>query len=120
MQLGQCQLTNERVDEGRLALIEQVKVSIAVHPALEVRIFLDSPRSGVEQVNEQLSLHYSGGTGANRADHDLAGYLAYLRKQNDSLPTTVISTDLAVQQNAHRIRPIVCGPMKRLERLLNH
>jgi hypothetical protein len=74
----------------------------------------------VEQVNEQLSLHYSGGTGANRADHDLAGYLAYLRKQNDSLPTTVISTDLAVQQNAHRIRPIVCGPMKRLERLLNH
>jgi hypothetical protein len=47
-----------------------------------------------------LVLHYSGGTGANRADHDIAGYLAYLRKQNDSLPTTVISNDLAVQQNA--------------------
>ena len=92
--------TRTAIDEGRLALIEQVKISIAVHPALEVRIFLDSPRGGVEQVNERLSLHYSGGTGANRADHDIAGYLAYLRKQNDSLPTTVISNDLAVQQNA--------------------
>lgn len=92
--------TRTAIDEGRLALIEQVKVSIAVHPALEVRIFLDSPRGGVEQVSEQLSLHYSGGTGANRADHDIAGYLAYLRKQNDSLPITVISNDLAVQQNA--------------------
>jgi len=38
---------------------------LSVHPALEVRIFLDSPRGGVEQVSEQLSLHYSGGTGAN-------------------------------------------------------
>ena len=97
-------------EEGRLALIDQVKASIAHHPLIEVRIFLDSPHASDERINDQLSLHYSGGSGANRADRDIAAYLDYLKQRNDTVPTTVISKDWEVQQNAqshhiHTLRP---------------
>ena len=97
-------------EEGRLALIDQVKASIAHHPLIEVRIFLDSPHASDERINNQLSLHYSGGSGANRADRDIAAYLDYLKQRNDTVPTTVISKDWEVQQNAqshhiHTLRP---------------
>ena len=91
-------------EEGRLALIEQVQASIAEHPLIEVRIFLDSPHASVERINDQLSLHYSGGSGANRADRDIAAYLDFLKQRNDTVPTTVISKDWEVQQNAQSLK----------------
>lgn len=89
--------------EGLDTLIARLCAFSEECPMLDVHVFVDSPQSLRRQASDRVTLHFSGGSGKDRADRDLAAYLAFLSRKEavaEEVPTTVVSADRAVQHTA--------------------
>jgi rRNA-processing protein FCF1 len=84
----------------------------------EIRIYFDSPQPNDVAYNKVIRLIYSGGKGANRADHRIISYLQHVKSESSAVPCYVISNDQEIARDARTAGAVVVS-LEVLERLVN-
>ena len=77
-------------------LTPMLREAVRRAPGMELNLFLDGPEGRSGNLGPGIRLHWSGGTGKDRADHLLTGHLQHLNRVNDPRPVFVVSDDRAV------------------------
>lgn len=83
----------------------------------EIRIYFDSPQPNDVAYSKVIRLIYSGGKGANRADHRIISYLQHVKSESSAVPCYVISNDQEIARDARTAGAVVVS-LEVLERLV--
>ena len=78
----------------------QIRAFARSLPRLDLHLFLDSPESRIESLGSKVRLHWSGGSGPNRADTALLAHLRHLRDAGEAAATFVVTDDQQVCREA--------------------
>jgi hypothetical protein len=96
----------------RRALADRLLGLAARHAALRVELWFDGPAHDTQALSEQVRLHFSGGTGRDRADHAIVAQVRHLTDAGDRRHVAVASADGQVRVDALAFGALVLTPME--------
>lgn len=97
---------------ARRALEAALLVLAGQHPALSIRLWFDGSVMEDRALAPNLRTHYSGGTGANRADGQMLAYLAHLNASGSGEVRTVVTADRDVAVSAQSSGALAMTPLE--------
>ena len=81
--------------------LEQKLVTLGTrHPTLTIHVWFDSGELGDRSASGNVRVHFSGGTGENRADRRIVEYLTHLQGAQARRQRAVVTRDRAIVQAA--------------------
>ena len=105
----------ERGEPGALArqaLVERLLALCERCPQLTVELWFDSVNAQDETLRDNLRVHYSGGTGANRADDQIVAYLQHLHQAAPERLRALATADRDEADRALRLGTLVLAPQE--------
>jgi hypothetical protein len=81
----------------RRALADRLLGLAARHAALRVELWFDGPAHDTQALSDQVRLHFSGGTGRDRADHAIVAHLRHLKSPGLQVRAAVRDRPVAVE-----------------------
>ena len=98
--------------KAQKALIAKVATICDVHPNLNVKLWFDSPVAHDETIQGNFMVHYSGGTGANRADEQIVAYLNFLNTQSPQPFKALVTEDRDEAAKAQGCGALILSPLE--------
>jgi hypothetical protein len=96
----------------RRALADRLLGLAARHAALRVELWFDGPAHDTQALSDQVRLHFSGGTGRDRADHAIVAQVRHLTDAGDRRHVAVASADGQVSADVVALGALVVTPME--------
>ena len=98
--------------KAQQALIKKITLICDAHKNLTVKLWFDSPMAHDETIQGNFMVHYSGGTGANRADEQIVAYLNYLNLQSSQLFKALVTEDRDEAAKAEDCGALILSPLE--------
>ena len=98
--------------KAQQALIKKITSICDAHKNLTVKLWFDSPMAHDETIQGNFMVHYSGGTGANRADEQIVAYLNYLNLQSSQLFKALVTEDRDEAAKAEDCGALILSPLE--------
>ena len=98
--------------KAQQALIKKITSICDAHKNLTVKLWFDSPMAHDETIQGNFMVHYSGGTGANRADEQIVAYLNYLNLQSSQLLKALVTEDRDEAAKAEDCGALILSPLE--------
>ena len=98
--------------KAQQALIKKITLICDAHKNLTVKLWFDSPMAHDETIQGNFMVHYSGGTGANRADEQIVAYLNYLNLQSSQLFKALVTDDRDEAAKAEDCGALILSPLE--------
>lgn len=98
--------------KAQQALIKKITSMCDAHNNLTVKLWFDSPMAHDETIQGNFMVHYSGGTGANRADEQIVAYLNYLNLQSSQLFKALVTEDRDEAAKAEDCGALILSPLE--------
>lgn len=80
------------------------------YPSLNVELWFDSNDPEDRTIAENFRVHFSGGTGANRADLQILAYLSHMEISGGGLVSSVATADMGIATSAQASGAFVITP----------
>lgn len=97
--------------EARRALADRLLDLAARYPTLHVELWFDGPVEDTRTLRERVRLHFSGGTGSNRADRAIIAQVHHLANASSHL-IAVASADGQVRADAQSLDALPIWPIE--------
>ena len=105
----------ERGDPGtkaQQALIQKIVVLCSLQEQLTVDLWFDSVQAHDETLRNNFNVHYSGGTGVNRADDQIVAYLQYLSRHKPRQLRALVTADRDEAAKAEASGALIISPLE--------
>ena len=96
--------------KSRERLIADAKSLASTYPTLRVELWFDSNRAHDETICDNMSVHYSGGTGDHRADKKIIEQISFLRESALCRPIVLATADRDEAKQANGLGAIILAP----------
>ncbi|PRD68618.1 hypothetical protein C6P61_10370 [Malikia spinosa] len=80
------------------------------HPRLSLQLWFDGGSVSERTVQDNFRVHFSGGSGSNRADRQILAFLHHLKSSSPDLARTVVTADQDEARAADRSGAMVMAP----------
>lgn len=97
--------------EARRALADRLLDLAARYPSLHVELWFDGPVQDTRALSERVRLHFSGGSGSNRADRAIIAQVHHLANAGGNL-IAVASADGEVRADAQSLNALLMYPVE--------
>lgn len=98
--------------KAQQALIETLVTLSQNQSSLIVNLWFDSGNAQDATLRENFKVHYSGGTGANRADKKIVEYLEYLHRSSPQLLRSLVTADRDLAAKAEATGALIVSPQE--------
>jgi predicted RNA-binding protein with PIN domain len=98
--------------KARKALESRLLGLCSKYPALSVQLWFDGPVVEERAVTSNFRVHFSGGSGSDRADRQIAGYLQHLNASSAEELRVVVSADSEVGHQGQMAGAVVMMPVE--------
>ena len=105
-------------EDARSRLERDLVILLRSLPLVHAHLVWDGPQTTSHAPADNLTVHYSGGTGEHRADRFILDLLAFYKTEAESIPKTLVTDDQGFAGEARRLGAAVC-PLHDFEAFLN-
>jgi predicted RNA-binding protein with PIN domain len=98
--------------KARKALESRLLGLCSKYPTLSVQLWFDGPVVEERAVTSNLRVRFSGGSGSDRADRQIAGYLQHLNASSAEQLRVVVSADSEVRHQGEMAGAVVVMPLE--------
>jgi predicted RNA-binding protein with PIN domain len=95
---------------AREALEQRLAALARRHPRLSIQLWFDGGSVSERTVQDNFRVHFSGGSGSNRADRQILAFLHHLKSSSPDLARTVVTADQDEARSADRTGAMVMAP----------
>lgn len=95
---------------AREALEQRLAGLARRHPRLSIQLWFDGGVVSERTVQDNFRVHFSGGSGSNRADRQILAFLHHLETSSPDLTRTVVTADQEEARSADRTGAMVMAP----------
>jgi predicted RNA-binding protein with PIN domain len=97
---------------ARNALVQRVVTLGQRHPRLSIQLWFDGPVQQELTASNNVRIHFSGGTGSDRADLQIVAYLRHMQAAFPQQMRAVVTADMAEALDAERTGAMVLAPQE--------
>ena len=98
--------------KARNALANRLVILGQRHPRLTIQLWFDGPVQEERTASDNVRVHFSGGSGSDRADRQIIAYLCHLQNASPHQIRAVVTADEAEAVDAERTGAMVMTPQE--------
>jgi predicted RNA-binding protein with PIN domain len=96
---------------ARRTLADRLLALAGRHPTLRIELWFDGPGQDTQTLNDQVRLHFSGGTGSDRADRAIVAQVRHLVEASDR-SIYIVTADGQIDADGRRMGAAILLPQE--------